>query len=189
MTPLCTNQRRRGSTLLEFALAGAFIFAPMLIGLSTVGMSALRSMQVIALNRNAGHMFAMGVDFSQAGNKDILQKISGSLQVTDAAGKGVMILSEIAGTGNNQAVCTRQFVFGNTALRQSSYTNPAPRLLDGAGNVTNMSDPSASANAFAAIMPIAQGQTAYVAETYFSTAEYDWTGFLNGTGVYAKAVF
>jgi hypothetical protein len=185
-----TTHRWRGSSTLEFALAGSFIFLPLLAGTATVGVAMLRSMEVAGLNRDAGHMFATGVDFSQSVNRNLLLKVAGNLNITDTGGKGVVILSEIDGTGNNQAVCSLRLVIGNAALRQSSYVNPSSGVLDSAGNVTNLNDASASvAPAFLAMMPMTQGQVAYVVETYFSTSDYDWPGFLTGTGIYMKAVF
>ena len=183
------HRARRGSTLLEFALAGSFIFVPLLAGVSTVGMSALEAMQVVELNRSAGHMFATGVDFSQAANRNLLIAVAGSLNITGAGGTGVIILSEIDGTGNNNAVCSRRLVIGNAALHTSNYVNPASNLIDAGGNVTNVNDPSANANGFTAMMPMAQGQVNYLAETYFSTSNFDWIHFLTGTSIYAKAVF
>ena len=184
------KQARRGSTILEFTLAGSFILLPLLAGAGTVGMSMLRSLQVVGLNRDAGHMFAGGMDFSQATNRNLLVKVAGDLRFTASGGNGVVILSEIDGLGNNQAVCSHRIVIGNAALRNSSYVNPGSGLIDSAGNVTNLNDPSVKVTAaFMAMMPIAQGEVIYLAETYFSTADYDWTGLLAGTGIYTKAVF
>jgi hypothetical protein len=180
---------RQGSTLVEFALAASFVFIPLIAGLSTVGMSVLMSGEVVALNRSAGHMFATGVDFSQAANRNLLIKVAGDLNITPAGGNGVIILSEIDGTGNNHAVCSRQLIIGNAALRKSAYVNPNSSIIDAGGNVTNLNDASANANSFAAWMPLAQGQIAYLSETYFSTSSFDWAGVLTGTGIYKKAVF
>jgi hypothetical protein len=182
------ERSRSGSTLLEFVFAGSFIFLPLLIGTVTVGMSLLRSIEVTALNRDAGRMFAAGVDFSQAANQNLLVKIAGDLNITAAGGQGVVILSEIDATGTNQAVCSRQLVIGNAALRASSFASPTD--LDSAGNVTNLNDPTANAATFTpAVMPMSKGQVAYVVETYYSTASYDWTGLLKNTGVYVRAIF
>jgi hypothetical protein len=180
---------RRGSTLLEFVLAGSFVFLPLLAGCSTVGMAMLRSIQVVELNRDAGHMFSQGVDFSQAGNRNILLKVASGLGITDGGGQGVIILSEIDGTGTNTAVCSRRIVIGNAALRTSSFVSPSPSVLDSNGAVTNLNDPSVNANGFTSLMPMNTGDVAYVAETYLSTSAYDWTGVLSGTGIYTKSVF
>jgi hypothetical protein len=183
-----SGPKKSGSTLLEFVLAGSFIFLPLLTGTVTVGMSMLRSLQVAALNRSAGHMFASGMDFSQSANRNLLLSIAGDLNISDAGGSGVVILSEIDGTGTNQAVCTRQYVIGNAALRASSFATPAG--IDSGGNVINVNEASANTAGFTpAVMPMSQGDVAYVAETYFSTSDYDWTGFLTGTGIYTRAIF
>ena len=182
--------RSRGSTILEFALAASFVFLPLLAGTATVGMSMLRSMKVQALNRNVAHMFATGVDFSQAANRNLVLKIAGSLHIQDSGGSGVILLTEIDGTGNGQAICARRIVIGNAALRASSYVTPASSVLDSGGAVTNLNDPSARVNAaFLTMMPMSQGDVVYLAETYFSTSDYDWAGFLTGTGIYTKAMF
>ena len=179
---------RRGSTLVECVLAGSFVFVPLLVGTVTVGMSLLRSIQVAALNRDAGHLFATGMDFSQSANRQLLLKIAGTLNITDSGGQGVVILSEIDGTGTNQAVCSRRYVIGNPALRASSFASP--NSVNSSGTVTNLNDASSKTSGFApAVMPMAQGDVAYVAETYFSTSQYDWAALLTGTGVYTKAVF
>ncbi len=180
---------RHGSTLIEFVLAGSFVFVPILLGLSTVGMSLLMSSRVAALNRNATHMFATGMDFSQAASVNLLLKTAGTLNIAAAGGNGVVILSEIQGTGNGTAVCVRRVVIGNAGLRSSSYVNPKTSLLDAGGNVTNLKDASANATSFNSMLTLASGQTAYLGETYFSTAQFDWTGVLKGTGIYQKVVF
>jgi hypothetical protein len=180
---------RRGSTLVEFALAGSFIFVPLLVGTVAVGMSMVRSIEVTALNRDAGHMFSSGVDFSQAANQNLLVKIAGTLDITAAGGNGVVILSEIAGTGNNNAVFEMRQIVGNASLRASNFGTPASAVLDAGGNVTDTSDPSANANAFtSSVMSLANGQIAYVAETYFSTSDYNLGGLLPN-GIYVWAVF
>jgi hypothetical protein len=145
---------------------------------------------VVGLNRDAGRLFSAGVDFSETSSQSLLVKIAGGLNITPTGGNGVVILSEFDGTGPNQAVCSRRIVVGNASLKSSSYANPSASLLDEDGNVTNVSDPSAQVNAsFMSLLPMTQGQVAYMVETYFSTSQYDWAGLLNGTGIYAKAIF
>jgi hypothetical protein len=177
---------RSGSTLIEFVLAGSFIFVPLLVGTVTVGMSVLEAIEVTALNRDAGHMFAQGVDFSQGANQNLLVKIAGNLNISPTGGDGVVILSEIDGTGTNTGVIARRFVIGDATLRASSFGTPD--MIDSGGTVT--SDASATATNFTpAVMPMVNGQVAYVAETYFNTSAYDWVGLLRGTGIYVRAVF
>lgn len=179
------TRNRRGSTLIEFVLAGSFIFVPLLVGTVSVGMAMMRSIQVTALNRDAGHMFSQGVDFSQGANQNLLVKIAGDLNITATGGDGVVILSEIVATGTNQAVIAQRLVVGNASLRASNYGTPD--MVDSGGNVT--ADASATATNFTpAVMPMVQGQIAYVAETYFSTSDVSLAGLLPN-GIYIWAVF
>jgi hypothetical protein len=181
-----TARGRRGSTLIEFVLAGSFVFLPLLVGTVAVGMAMIRSIQVNALNRDAGHMFSQGIDFSQAANQNLLVKIAGDLNITPTGGDGVVILSEIVGgPGVNQAVIAQRLVVGNASLRASNYGTPD--TIDSGGNVT--SDPSATAINFTpAVMSMAPGQIAYVAETYFETSDVSLAGLLPH-GIYVTAVF
>jgi hypothetical protein len=171
------EQRRRGSAVLEFTLAGTFIFLPMLAGLATVGMSMVTAVQVSGLNASAGQMFASGVDFTLPANQSILQTVAGSLN-TSTSGGGIVILSEIAYTTDNGYVCSTQISvsIGNSSQGQGT-SQYAP------GQVVS--------SAFTALMPMANGQVAYVAETYYNNPQYAWAFAPagTGTGIYAKAMF
>jgi hypothetical protein len=178
-----TARSRRGSTLIEFVLAGSFILVPLLVGTMAIGMAMIRSIQVTALNRDAGHMFSQGIDFSQPANQNLLNNISGDLNLTGGS-NGVVILSEIVGTGTNTAVIAQRLKIGNAA-RASNFGSPD--MIDGGGNVTP--DASATATNFTpAVMPMVAGQVAYVAETYFSTSDLSLGGLLPN-GIYVWAVF
>ena len=181
------REKNRGSFLLEFALVAAFVLIPLVLGTMTVGMTLARTIHVYQLNRDTGHMFARGVDFSQSQSRALVVRMAEGLNITDSGGNGVIILSLIQSTGTGQAVCTRRLVIGNAGLRSSSFASPA--LIDAYGNVNYVGDPGASANSFLNVMAMAAGETAYVAESYFSSSDYDWTGFLTGNGTYTRAVF
>src|ERR1039457_74840 len=87
---------------MEFVLVAAFFFVPIILGMITVGMAVLRSYQVNQLTRDAGHMMAKGVDFSQQANQNLvandlanglsLQANSGNV-TGSATGNGVLVLS------------------------------------------------------------------------------------------------
>jgi hypothetical protein len=148
-------------------------------------MAMIRSIQVTALNRDAGHMFSQGIDFSQAANQNLLVKIAGDLNITPTGGDGVVILSEIVATGTNQAVIAQRLVIGNASLHLSNYGTPD--MIDAGGNVTP--DASATATNFTpAVISMVAGQVAYVAETYFSTSDVSLGGLLPN-GIYVWAVF
>jgi len=180
-----TDQRRRGSALIEFTLVGSFVFLPMLAGLATVGMSMVMGMQVASLNANAGQMFASGVDFTQATNVALLLQTAGSLAagpngITASGGNGVIILSEIAGSDGTSAgeVCPLQIIIGNQSLFTSNY------VPGGQGGTVS--------SAFTSMMPnLALGQVSYLAEAYFNNSQYAWAFAPGGTGmgIYVKAIY
>lgn len=173
--------------MIEFALASSFIILPLLIGTGTVGMSVLESIRVDALNRNAGHLYARGVDFSQTANRNMILQIAAPLNITNTGGTGVIVFSEIEGTGSGHAVCTARLVIGNPAVWASSFCNPT--LIDSAGNVDYTNDPGAAADSFLSVLPLGSGDIAWLTETYFSTAQYAWPGLLPSSGIYTRAIF
>jgi hypothetical protein len=120
---------------------------PLLLGTGVVGINMIRTLQTIQLARDAGHMYARGLDFSQPGNQTILGNIGSTLGLSTTAGSGsaVVILSSLtyvdnnlcslAGavdangnpsgcTNHNKWVFTQRLTIGNPAVRQSNYGSP-----------------------------------------------------------------
>lgn len=186
---------RRGATIVEFVLSVALIFVPLILGTIVIGMNIIRTIQVTQLARDAGHMFARGVDFSTAANRGILTLLAGGLDL-GPDGKSVLYLSSIlkvpadCGCANaNKAVFTRQIRLGNTSLKNSAYGTPAVNA-DGTLTVSYYSSPSARAAAFdGTVMAMDSGEVAYVSESFYRSAELDMAGFMTGTGVAAKGIF
>src|ERR1035438_134388 len=150
-----SRKRQKGSLFVEFVLVVALVMVPLLLGTMVVGFNLIRSIQVNQINRDAGHMFARGVDFSSDSNgqidRSILFQMAPRLQVTTSAGTGVLILSAIeyigattcTGCSNlNHAVFTQQIIIGNAALRASNFgTVPAGSMnTDGTGTLINRSE-------------------------------------------------
>ena len=63
-----SRKRQKGSMLVEFVLVMALVMVPLLLGTMVVGFNLIRSIQVNQINRDAGHMYARGVDFSSDTN-------------------------------------------------------------------------------------------------------------------------
>ena len=181
------NRASRVSALLELALVGTFLAIPLTLGTMTVGMTLARTLRVYHLNRSAGHMFARGVDFSQPAGRALLVRMASGLNITDTGGTGAIVLSEIDCTSTGQAVCTRRLVIGKAGLRSSAFANPTK--IDSNGNVDYTHDTAAVATKFLTLMTMSPGDVAYVVETYVSSADYDWAGFLPGNGTYTYGVF
>ncbi len=187
------QRRRGGSAIVEFVLAAALIYTPLILGTMVIGMNLIRAIQVTQLNRDAGHMFARGVDFSLAGNQQMLQYLAGGLDLTPA-GKSVVILSQIvkvdcASCANkNVAVIMRQIVLGNSSLRSSLYGSP----VTGPGGMVENYENNLGARAVnfdGAVMGMNPGEMAYVAEAFYRSSELDLPGFMTSTGVAARGVF
>ncbi|HUI78431.1 MAG TPA: hypothetical protein VLY24_10950 [Bryobacteraceae bacterium] len=147
--------RTRGVSYIEFALS-LMVLVPLLLGTGVIGVNMIRTLQTVQLARDAGHMYARGVDFSQLGNQTILVNLGSSLGLSATAGQGtaVVILSEMtyvddntcaaagaATAGVHNANCTNfgYWVFeqrvelGNSAIRTSNYGSP---ITSGPNGVT-----------------------------------------------------
>ncbi len=124
------------------------VLIPLLLGTGVTGINMIRTLQTVQLARDAGHMYAKGVDFSQPGNQTILVDLGSNLGLSSTAGQGtaVVILSSLIyvdknqcaavgavdGSGNPTSACTNytKWVFtqrleiGNTSVRSSNYGSP-----------------------------------------------------------------
>jgi hypothetical protein len=135
------REREKGSALLEFLLCAAFLWIPLFLGVSQYGLALIQAIRASAVCRDAGRMFAYGIDFSQSGNQYLLAGTAPSLNIdpTGAAGTGVAIFSTVqyvtaaqcsAGgysntcPNNGQLVFIRQIIVGNAAIHVSAYGTP-----------------------------------------------------------------
>lgn len=199
----------RGSILVEFVLSSIF-WVPLLMGTFVVGLNLLRAIQVTQICRDAGHMFAYGVDFSQAGNQNLIIRLANGLNFSIGGGNGVVIFSTLtyidsaqctgaglsADTTNcpnlNQIVFTRRIAVGNSSARASNFGTPGSGIVDANGYIPSssyLSNTTARAAGFSSLLPLAAGQFAYLSEVYVASPDIDWTNFMTGTGVYARSIF
>jgi len=149
------RQATRGVSTIEFALS-LLVLVPLILGTGAIGINLIRTMETVQLARDAGHMFARGVDFSQSGNQTVLATIGSGMGLSTTAGQGtaVVILSGLTyvddstcvavntanGTGTGTAcpnhgkwVFTQRLEIGNTGLRTSNFGSP---LVGGPTGVT-----------------------------------------------------
>lgn len=198
---------RSGNALIEFALAFALLL-PLYVWMLIYGLELRRLMQVVQVSRDAGHMFARGVDFSLPGNQELLVRLAAGMRMTRTGGAGLVILTRvlkvsaqdctdggmtIAGCSNlNQPVITQRLVVGNSGLAASRLgTPPASMLLpDGSLRPADyLSHAAARSPNFDAILNLAPGETAYVAEAWFESPVKDFP-VVNSRGlVYARTIF
>src|SRR5947209_7176379 len=90
------NQKRRGVSSLEFAF-GIMVLTPLLLGTGVIGVNLIRTLETVQVARDAGHMFARGIDFSQPGNKTVVTTLGSNLGLTtnSTTSRGVVILSAL----------------------------------------------------------------------------------------------
>jgi hypothetical protein len=198
----------RGTSAIEFAFS-CLVLMPLLLGGLSVGFNLVRATQVAQFARDAGHLYAYGIDFTQASAQQMLVKMASGLTFSLSGGSGEVIFSTVlmvgpndctagglqANTGScpnlNQAVHTRWYKVGNKALYSSTFGSPTTAdATTGIINSTSyLRDSSARAAAASSLMTLPASQSIYLTEVYFSSSDYDITGFLTGNGVYARAIF
>ncbi len=204
------RSRQQGTAILEFALVAPFLVVAFL-GTVGIGISLGRSIQAVQFCRDVAHMYADGVDFTQAGNQAIAVQLAQGTGMTATGGNGVVIFSRIstvyqadctaAGVGCaniGAAVITQRIVVGNAALRASDFGAPAAGILDALGNVSpaeylNNSTSTAKATNFTPVLTAAgmtqqQGDTTWVAESYFAYPTLNFF-FSSSPGVYTRFLF
>jgi hypothetical protein len=198
----------RGASAIEFAFS-CLVLMPLLLGGLSVGFNLVRATQVAQFARDAGHLYAYGIDFTQSSAQQMLVKLATGLNFALSGGTGEVILSTVlmvgpndctagglqANTGScpnlNQAVHTRWYKAGNTSLYNSTFGTPT--TADPTTGIISSSsflrDSSARANGVTSLMTLSASQSIFLTEVYFSSSDYNITGFLTGNGVYARAIF
>lgn len=149
------RERERGVSTVEFAFI-TLTLVPLLIGVGAIGVNLVRTLCTEQVARDAGHMYARGVDFSQPGNQQILALIGSSIGLSATAGSGsaVVVLSALAyvdtaacakagavDTNGNPSGCTnygkwvftQRLTIGNSSVRSSNLGSP---LTSGPTGVT-----------------------------------------------------
>ena len=195
----CNSPSERGSATVEFALCVGLFWLPLFVGATQFGFQIIQGIQVTQVCRDAGHMYAYGIDFSQTSNQYLLASFAPALNV-DPSGQGgssVVILSTVnyIGTADCQAggyaatcpnygqlVFTNQTIVGQAALHASAFGAPT---TNNNGSVSPGSPTTAgylnSASALVTGFPnitISTGasgqQYAYIAEMYSKSSILNW---------------
>jgi Flp pilus assembly protein TadG len=190
--------KRSGSAVVEFALAVS-VLIPAYIWMVMLGVDLRRLLQTNQMCRDAGHMYARNVDFSQSMNKDFVIRLGKSMGMADNSGTGVVILSKVVKAGTNtcsavpsctnldKLVVTERFVIGNAAVGVSKLGTPSTIQSNGTILATDYLKKS---SCIATNMPaslsayMSDGDTAYVAEAMFNSFWNKARG-----NIYAKMFF
>ncbi len=197
----------RGNSLIEFALAFALLM-PLYVWMLVFGFDLKRMMQTMQVSRDAGHMYARGVDFSLAGNQEVLVRLAAGMNMTRTGGAGVVILTRLLKVGEQdcfdggisvgaclnlgQTVVTQRLVVGNAGLQSSQVASPPDSLLEADGSIPPddyLTKVEARAAGFESILSLASGETAYVAEAWFDSPVKDFPTMNNRGPIYARTIF
>lgn len=141
------RRKSSGVSAIEFAFS-LLIMVPLLLGTGVLGINMIRALQTIQLARDAGHMYARGIDFALPGNQTVIADLGNDLGMSPTTGQGnaVVILSSLTyvdqaacasvgavdAMGNPTAACTNytRWVFtqrltvGNSSVRGSNFGSP-----------------------------------------------------------------
>ena len=200
------RRKPRGNALVESALVISLVFIPLALGIAVIGLNIVRIIQVNQVNRDAGHMFARGVDFSGSTygllNQAVVFQMAQKLQDKTTNGTAVLILSAVEfldstttcpSPCNNlhHVVITKQITLGYSGLRSSSFNNKLqPTSLNADGTVKSPNtDTTAQADGVLTYLTMTDGDVAYVSETFFSSADLPRSPILHPAGTYARAFF
>jgi hypothetical protein len=194
--------RQRGTATVEFALCVGLFWIPLFFGASQFGLELIQAIQVTEVCRDAGHMYAYGINFSQTSNRYLLASFGPNLKV-DAAGVGgtsVVILSTVkyidvlgcqaggyVSTCPNigQIVFTNRVVVGNPSIHTSAFGTPTtdstgtgnvPQGTPGTHGYLDLSNALVTATPFP--ISLATGstgqQTAFISEMYSQSQSLNW---------------
>ncbi len=199
--------------MVEFVLCVGLFLVPVMLGTMVLGLNLVRAIEVTEVCRDAAHMYAYGVDFSQAGNQNLLMMVAQGLNMSTSGGNGVVILSTVAFIGPNDCaaggysssncpnlnkyVITRRILVGNATVHSSDFGTPNSSLMDSTGTVTSgtpsqpgyLNDSSTVAGSFSSVMTLSSGQFAYMGETFVKSPDYNWWPSLGSTGSSARSIF
>jgi hypothetical protein len=200
----------KGTAILEFAFCVTFFWMPLFLGMIVIGFNLIRAVQVTQVCRDAGHMYANGIDFSQSAYQTLLINLAIGLNMSTSGGNGVEILSTVmyvnaaactaggytANSSNcpnlNKIVFTRRIVVGNSTIHSSNLGNPISSDLDSSGNVSvsgYLTDTRNQVAGFSNIIPLTGGQFAFVSELFVSSPDTAWCPFLSVPTIAAQSIF
>jgi hypothetical protein len=205
-------RRQRGSALVEFVLAFGLLFVPLFLGIIAIGLSLVRANQVTEVCRDAGHMYAYGVDMSQTTSQTLVAtQLAQGLGMTTTGGTGVIYLSTItyidaaacttnglAGDSShcpniNQMVVVKRITIGNSSVQSSGLAMPSASIITSSGNIGSadyLTNSSCRAPNFSNVIPMTvSGQYAYVSEMFIQSPDAAlWTLFKSSM-ISARSVF
>ena len=116
------QKNRKGGAAIEFAFV-LLVLIPLLLGAGAMGVNMVRTLETIQLARDAGHMYARGIDFGQPGNKTILEELGGNLGLNSTASASSAVVTLSALTYVDKGQCAAVGAIDGSGNPTSSCTN------------------------------------------------------------------
>jgi hypothetical protein len=207
------GKRQRGSTVLEFALV-TICAIPMLFAMVALGITMGRGTQGIQATRDIGHMYGLGVDFSQTGAQSIAAKLAQDFSLNTTTGNAVFILSKVQKISSTDCnadttvpcnnlgypVFTHRLVLGNASLRASQFGTPPAAYIGANGLITankylqydTVRASTSGSGDFNAALNLAAGEYTSMVEGYFRQPDLNFLtpGFAQANqGIYVRVFF
>jgi hypothetical protein len=177
------------------------------LGVVVVGIDLGRSVQVTQICRDADSMFARGVPLYLASAQGVIVRLGQNLNLETTGGDGLVILSKVQSVKDVDACgapgttsytnCTtyrnvlmQRIIFGDTTLPGTHYPTAGNVSYDSLDQVNNyLTDNNAVVSNFSSSLALQNGETSYVAETYFRFPTVNLGAFQGSPGTYAQAFF
>ncbi len=193
-----TDEGRRGQAVVEFGIAVPVLLLMSITGFS-IGMMFDRYITVIQFNRNAGNMFARGVDFNNQSNLDTLMMAASGLNIkSDGTGQGVLYLALVEKVpmaqgyvNEGQVVYMRFMDIGNTSVSPTKLGNVPPVDSLGVVTVDSFNDPLAVVQSFPAALEavMRDGDQLFVSEMLYDPIELGFSAYLGIEMIHSRAYF
>jgi hypothetical protein len=151
---MMNRRNKRGVAVVEFSFM-LLTLVPLMLGISVIGIDMIRMLETGHLARDAGYLFASGLDVSQPGNQTLLSNIGSPLGLTTSGGGSAELIfsaltyvdtaacadaGAVNGSGDpsgctnyGQWVFAQRLIVGNSSLMNSSIGSP---LTSGPTGVT-----------------------------------------------------
>ncbi len=216
--PLSQRRTRlqRGVEAIEFALLFSFLLPPF-VWMFVNGMNFLRFNKATDVSRSAALLFVKGIDFTLPGNQTIISRVASGLDLQTSStttangvttGSGLLIFTTVQYIGPNTCSnCTNlnKYVFidrvyvGNTSLQisgtrvSSALGSPLSNLWSSSTGVvtstlTNSGAQISSSATGSLPESMADGQIAYVVESFFKPQGGFGGGAFDSNSVYTRVV-
>lgn len=192
---------------MEFALV-IIAAVPMLFGLVALGITLGRGVQAIQVSRDVGHMYGLGVDFSQSGAQSIVAKLAKDFSLNPTTGNAVLIFSKVQRISQsncnaapvpcnnlNQPVFTHRLVIGNSSLRASQFGTPPSSYIDPDGDIQAdkyLQYSTLIASNFDSVLNLVAGEYTTMVEGFFKQPDLNFLspGFAQtNRGTYVRVLF